>query len=143
MRAVLLGLLAAGALAVAGCGDGHARFTGMVAWHDPGMAIGGEADPAGYVLAGDHREAVRRHLADAPPEERQRVGYDDGTLFRGPGWDRLYLRLEGSLDHPRLKALDDERVTVRGTFDLLHAGGVETPARKFLVLDVSEIEPAE
>jgi hypothetical protein len=112
------GALVLALLGLAGCAEtaGVARpageyfaFFGTVQHHDPGVAIGGETDPAGYVLVGDH------------------------------SYDRLYLSVDDRLDHPRLEAYLERRVRVRGPLGRVRAGGVETPERDFPVLEIETI----
>lgn len=84
-------------------------YTGFVYEHDGGLAIGGEADPSGWVLLGDH------------------------------SFKRLYLRSNGSLRDPGLASLRGKYVEVQGDLDLIEVGGVETDRRYFRVLDVDTI----
>ncbi|MFW6061615.1 MAG: hypothetical protein ACOC93_02285 [Planctomycetota bacterium] len=150
MRYLLLAMLSL--VLLAGCDDDNdfnrpggnemepASLTGEIQLHDPGMAIGGETDPRGYILTGDHGRVARQQVdvpAEITPQERER-GY--------PGliqWGRLYLRHDGSMTSDTLARQRGQQVRVRGTFGLVHAGGVETPARSFPVLNVRSIEPVE
>lgn len=84
-------------------------YTGFVYEHDGGMAIGGEADPTGWILVGDH------------------------------GFKRLYLRRDGSLRDEGLAAFKGKYVEVKGEIDLIEVGGVETDRRYFRVLEVDII----
>ena len=87
----------------------HEWYTGFVYWHDGGVAIGGVADPTGWILVGDH------------------------------GFKRLYLRHDGSLHDEELAGFKGKYVEAKGDLDLVEAGGVETPLRYFRVLDVDII----
>ncbi len=88
-------------------------YSGRVRYHDGGVAIGGEADPSGWVLDGDH------------------------------GLGRLYLRRQGSLVHEEITALSGRKVEVSGELGIISVGGVETPRRQFQVIDVDEIRHAD
>jgi len=112
-------------------------FTGVVRFHDAGVAIGGETDPNGYILKADHRAAMQKHLTNPALTKNDRKKL-------APLVDkRLYLRVKGSLTSDDLKPRLGSKVHVTGTLDVLSAGGVETPLRHFPVLDVVEIKPAE
>ncbi|KPK98342.1 MAG: hypothetical protein AMK75_07055 [Planctomycetes bacterium SM23_65] len=102
--------------------------------HDARVAIGGETDPYGYVLKGDHQQAMHKYLTcpGLTKEDRKKLAPLVGK--------RLYLRMDGSLSGHELKAYVGRKVHVTGTLDALSAGGVETPLRHFPVLDVVEMK---
>lgn len=102
-----------GELDEVGLAPGQVVMTGTVRYHNAGMAIGGETDPYGTILA------------------------DNGV------YDRLYLRHNGSLESPAVKEFEGRRVEVAGTMDTVSAGGVETPRRTFPVLVVDRIGETE
>lgn len=116
----------------------YLALTGTVEEFDPGMAIGGETEPAGYVLDGASADTILAYLqqADIPPEERQRM--DPQLITKAP---RLYLRHKGKLDHEALAEHEGDEVTVQGSLDVIFAGGVERPLMSFPVMDVVAIDP--
>ena len=77
---------------------------GIVGLHPPTMAIGGEADPPGYILR-DYR-----WISGQP----------------GFAYSRIYI--EGPLDSSYL----NKRVRVTGKIETISVGGVETSKRTFL-----------
>jgi len=83
-------------------------LSGVVKYHDAGVAIGGETDPYGYILEGDH------------------------------GFNRLYLSFKGSMDSDEFKSQLHKTVTVSGRLRYVEVGGVETPRRRFPVLEIAE-----
>lgn len=118
-------------LASAGCGEDQAEkarnlpgvgdladadgaeveIEGVVAMHDGGMAIGGEADPTGYVLQRQNR------------------------------FDRLYLRMKDDLKSDEVGRFQGRRVLAAGTLGTITVGGTETEQRSFRVLDLHYIIP--
>ncbi|MFO7898583.1 MAG: hypothetical protein R6V58_05940, partial [Planctomycetota bacterium] len=110
---------------------GVVTLTGTVDFHQAGVAIGGETDPSGYILTGDHAGQVEASL--------KKMGKLPETGLR----DRVYLRRAGKLDHDRLEMLLNRKVKVTGKLDVVSAGGVETPTRHFPVLHIKELEAAE
>lgn len=95
------------------------ELTGTLRTFDGGVAIGGEADPSGFILE--------------TPGPLSLCG--DNPLLPRPG--RLYV----SGDVPA--SLIGKEVRVRGVLSLLRVGGVETPAREFLQIEAKEMHPQE
>jgi hypothetical protein len=117
VRVLVLGaaaIAAAGLPASGAAGPGEVLLAGFVHDFDAGIAIGGETDPAGWVLSPSR---VNRPL-DLP-----RIAY----LNAG----------ESGISFPDLAG---RWCVVRGVLeeDALKAGGVETPARAFDLLTVIE-----
>jgi len=118
VRVFVLGaaaLAAAGLPASGAAGAGEVMLAGYIHDFDPGVAIGGETDPAGWVLSPSRENR---------PTDLPRIAYLDagasGVSFSG---------------------LAGRWCVVRGVLeeDALRAGGVETPARSFDVLTVIEV----
>lgn len=152
MRFAFVVVLALG-LVAAGCGGGDSEdgkagegagagpkkapkpgvvtLTGTVDFYQAGAAIGGETDPSGYILTGDHAGQVEASL--------KKTGKAPETGLR----DRVYLRRAGKLDHDTLRMLLNNKIKVTGKLDVVSAGGVETPKRHFPVLDIRELEAAQ
>ncbi len=106
-------------------------LVGVVQFHRASPAIGGESDPTGYILTGDHASAVEAALNAT------------GTMPEPGVQERIYLRRAGELDHRTLRMFVDKRIAITGRLDVVRAGGVETPERYFPVLDLMQLEPVE
>jgi len=93
-------------------------LVGYVHDFDPGMAIGGETDPDGWVLSPDARNR---------PVTLRRIAYLETAI--------------PEIDFARFAGV---RCVVQGTLheDALSAGGVETPYRTFDLLRVTSLEKA-
>ena len=92
--------------------NGVAVIEGSVSYYPPTMAIGGEADPFGFILT-DYQ-----WLSGAPTFSYSRV-------YVGGGIDSSYLGL---------------RVRLSGQLEKLSAGGVETPLRHFPKVETQNIQ---
>ena len=117
MRTVLLGALIILASLQYGCGkptelaDQIPAVEGILEFFESGMAIGGEADPQGYILKDYH------WVSGEPAFAYSRI-YIDGPV------DSSYLR---------------KRVRVVGRPEMISAGGVETRKRTFLRIRAERI----
>ena len=85
---------------------------GVVNFVPPTMAIGGEADPSGFILTNC------RWISGQPAFPYSRI-YIDGQI------NSSYL---------------EKRVRVTGNVETITAGGVETPKRTFLKIQVEQIK---
>ena len=117
MRSVLLGTLMLLASLQCGCSkpselaDQTPTVEGILEFFESGMAIGGEADPQGYILKG------YQWVSGEPAFAYSRI-YIDGPV------DSSYLR---------------KRVRVVGRPEMISAGGVETRKRTFLRIRAERI----
>jgi hypothetical protein len=93
-------------------GNERSIVEGTVGYFPPTVAIGGEADPSGFILTDC------RWINGAPSFVRSRVYVNDGV-------DSSFLRM---------------RVRVSGAWDTLSAGGVETAPRLFPLMKVQRLE---
>jgi len=136
MTLLLVGVLAA----VTGCGSDAkdksgetTGFTGIVRYHD--APVGSRSGPTGYVLEGDHVDALLRLLENSPMSKAECEEY--ASL----GAVRLYLRMNGSLSGDALKEFVGKKVQLTGTFDVLHVHGIGSPHEHLPVIDITKIEP--
>lgn len=149
MRKAIIGMILFTATAI-GCDDSTSKHVhdeeseladglwliGEVRYHDAGFAIGGETDPYGYILVGNHKETIERYLKQANlcEEERKKI-----APLVYPLHSRLYLGVDGSLEHLQIKQYNGRRVKVKGTLGMISAGGIETPLRHFYILNITDI----
>ena len=149
MRKAIIGMILFTATAI-GCNDSTSKHThdeeseladglwliGEVQYHDAGFAIGGETDPYGYILVGNHEETIERYLKQANlcEEERKKIA---SLVYLVP--IRLYLRMDGLSEHLQIKRYKGRTVKVKSTLGMISAGGIETPLRHFPILNITDI----
>jgi hypothetical protein len=91
---------------------GEATIEGTIEYYQAPPAIGGECDPDGYIIINP------KWISGEPSYSYGRVYLKDGQITNHVS----------------------QKVRIGGTLDSLFAGGVETPRRKFPLINVSGIQ---
>jgi hypothetical protein len=92
--------------------SGEATLEGTIEYYQAPPAIGAECDPSGYIINNP------KWISGAPSYSYGRVYLKDGQI----------------INHV------SQNVRIAGTLDSLFAGGVETPRRRFPLINVSGIQ---